>query len=631
MQDLYRGFKKIAEDDRSATLEHEQGHQLNIAKHGLSKKQKMALKRLPLFQARGTQEPEQTMPDAGNAAKQVGVNIADAVATKILQGATEATSTPVQQQLTPEQIAQMPEPTATSVEKGEPIAPAVGAEPVEPTNIMEQGGSRKIDVNQLPPAPLDIIAKTFSPTGSPHYEESKKLLEEERAQNRAIAEQAQKPQIPLEPGEKGPGILGATRATEAQPATKELTAEAQPAAEIAPQAAMQPAMPRPIKQLRPLTPEETIASSRTTASQKMMAYNQLIMKSMAERRALRERFEKDIRDKKIEPKKMYGDNVFKNIATVISLMMGGMAGGILKQENPALKMINEEIERDLERQKANINTETSLYKYNLDMMNDDIQAYTQAQNQMRQIALTQMDELLGKSYDPSNPMMALQLQAAASQLREQIDKSDAAVAERQQREKMLQALNSSSGVSNMDPSAFAQILVKDDGDRAKVLEEIKDRQTIAQSMPQVFKLFDTAVAENTALRTGTVPYIGRLFKKPDSVAALETLLTPLIKTQGPAREAEMQRIFHSVIPGPYDSDADVATKRKALNDYIKAMSQTPVSNAYQLNLNKFNATSFVDPQDVEKMQFLEYAQKNINSTDPAKRERSKKILQLYGR
>lgn len=629
MHDLYKGFRKIAEDDRSATLEHEQGHQLNIAKHGLSKKQKMALKRLPLFQAKGTQEPEQQMPDAGNAAKQVGINIADAVATKILQGASEATSTPVQQQLTPEQIAQMPEPTATSVETGEPIAPAVGAEPQQKIHGL---GS-----TPMPPGPLAgfIPGGDMAPDepGYKYAERKQKEYDEYIAQQKLIDEAEKSQQQRL----GGPGIFAALQPPapiENQPTLAETEEQKQisrPVAEIAPQAAMQPAMPKPVKQLRPLTPEETIASSRTTASQKMMAYNQLIMKSMAERRALREKFEKDIRSKQLEPKKMYGDNVFKNIATVISLMMGGMAGGILKQENPALKMINEEIERDLDKQKANINTETSLYKYNLDMMNDDIQAYTQAQNQMRQIALTQMDELLGKSYDPSNPMMALQLQAAASQLREQIDKSDAAVAERQQRENLLKSLNSSSGVSNMDPSGIAQIIIKDDGDRAKVFEEIKDRAVIADAMPEIFRLFDKAKAQNTALRTGTVPYVGGLFKKPDAVNSLEALMGKLIKTEGPARDTEVKRILKAIVPSPYDSDEDHETKRKTLKEYIRAASKTPVSNAYQLDLNKFKITNFVDPEDVEKMQFLEYAQKNINSTDPAKRERSKKILQLYGR
>lgn len=565
MQDLYKGFRKVAEDDKSATLQHEQGHKLNIAKNGLSKKQKAALKKLPLYQAEGTKEPEEAMEqpvlDAGEKAKQVGVNIADAVAEKILQGASESTS--------PRFIDSLPQAPEQQLGTHEAVQP-------------------------MPSVPQPEIPPQ-QPAITPTEKEN-------------LAEYSMGLQQKLE-----------------EPAIEDIAPE-----QVMPEPQMVPAMPKPVRQLRPLTPEETIASSKTTASQKMMAYNQMIVKTMEERRKLREKFEQDIRDRRIEPKKMYGEDTGKNILTAISLMLGGMAGGVLRQENPALRMINEEIERDLARQKENANLENNLYKYNLDMLGDDIEAYTQSMNQMRQIALTQMEEMMGKIYDPTNPMSALQMQAEAARLRAEIDKSEAAVAERKQREKLLQALDSSEGVSKMDPASLVQILVTDNGDRLKVLEEIKDRQTIAQTMPQIFNLFDRANKENTALRTGTVPYIGRFFKKPDSVAALETLLTPLIKTQGPAREAEMQRIFNSVIPAPYDDSDDIETKRTALKDYIKAMSQTPVSNAYKLNLNKFQTTSYADPQDTKKIQFLEYANQNINSPDPQKRQEAQFILRKYG-
>jgi len=568
MQDLYKGFRKIAEDEKSATLEHEQGHKLNIAKHGLSKKQKAALKKLPLYQAEGTQVPEekvaqQEMPDAGEQAKQVGVSIADAVAEKILEGATQST--------TPRMVDSLPQ--APQPELGVHEAPA----PMPTAPMMPQP--------EIPPNQPAI-----TPT---EKENLAQYVQEQQAPKEEL-------QVPVEEPQAQPEMPAAMPA------------------------------PKPPRQLKPLTDEEVIASSRTTASQKMAAYNNMILKTMRERQELRQKFEQDIKDKRIEPKQMYGEDTGKNILTVISLLLGGMAGGVLRQENPALKMINEEIERDIQRQKENIATEQNLYKYNLDMLGDDIDAYTQSVNQMRQIALTQMEEMMGKIYDPSNPMSNLQMQAEAAKLRAEIDRADAAVAERKQREKLLQALESSGGVSKMDPASIARILVSDSGDQAKVFEEIKDRQTIAKTMPQIFKLFDQANVENTALRTGTVPYVGRLFKKPDSVAALETLLTPLIKTQGPAREAEMKRIFDSIIPGPYDDAEDVVTKRNALNNYIAAVSQSPVSNAYGLNLEKFETTRFTDPSDARKNRLLEYARQNINSTDPEIRKEAEFVLRKYG-
>jgi hypothetical protein len=62
MQHLYKGFKKVAEDQQKAFLKHDNGHELHIAKSGLSKKHIKALEKLPLYQAEGTQEiPEQSV------------------------------------------------------------------------------------------------------------------------------------------------------------------------------------------------------------------------------------------------------------------------------------------------------------------------------------------------------------------------------------------------------------------------------------------------------------------------------------------------------------------------------------------------------------------------------------------
>ena len=381
MQDLYKGFRKIAENEKEATLEHEQGHKLNIAKNGLSRKQKAALKKLPLYQAEGTQVPQreiaqEQMPDAGEQAKQVGVNIADAVAEKILEGASQASTPVVEPQITPEQIEAMPSPVATDVKTGMPVAKGVGSEPAKQKAPLPPGLLASINPLNVPDMLPGETGQQYADRKQQEYdqywankqEQDKKISEAEKLSGPEPASAVQPPQ---QAPEEQPGLV---------PEQAKKPVQAQPQIP----AAMP--MARPPRQLKQLTDEEVIASSRTTASQKMAAYNNMILKTMKERQELRTKFEKDIRDKKIEPKTMYGEDTGKNILTVISLLLGGMAGGLLGQENPALRIINQEIERDIERQKANIATEQNLYKYNLDMLGSDIDAYTQSVNQMRQIA-----------------------------------------------------------------------------------------------------------------------------------------------------------------------------------------------------------------------------------------------------
>lgn len=614
MHDLYKGFKKVAEDDTSAVLEHEQGHRITLAKSGLGKKQKKALKNLSLHQAEGTQIPEEEQ-DAGNILKQIGAQITDAVAKKVVEGAEESV-------ITPQQIEQMPEPTATDIETGQPVYKGVGAPTIE-ERYLEALGPQKPVVG-----PLDVIKAGLKPGGaSQTYSQLQKGLEQKQV--------AQEQQKQLQEAQKSGLVQGPQPLKTPSPG---LVSEQKTPAEITQaqtELALAPA--RPMRVAVPMTPEQVIGSSKTTASQKMMAYNQLVMRTVQERKQAREEYLKQIKDRRIEPKRIYGEDTGKNILTAISLLLGGMAGGVLRQENPALRLINEEIERDLRRQKDNMAIEDNLYKDNLNMLGDEAAAYTQSMNQMRQIALMQMEEMMGRAYDPSNPMMALNMQAEAAKLRSQIDAADAAQAERIQQQKILQALNNSEGVSKMDPGALAQILVKDNGDRAKIYEEIKDRQTIASAMPEVLKLFEQAKDENQAFygilpkpTTFPLPFYGQL-KKPDSVKALETLLTPLIKTQGPAREPEMRRIFDTIVPAPFDTEDDQVLKRNALKQFISTLSAAPVSKAYGLDLDRFASTQYTAPEDLQRQQFLDYAQKNINSSDATKKARAQKILELYGR
>ncbi len=54
--ELYKGFKKVSEDDKSVTMAHPNGHKLQIAKNGLSSKLRRQLSSLPLNQAEGSEE-----------------------------------------------------------------------------------------------------------------------------------------------------------------------------------------------------------------------------------------------------------------------------------------------------------------------------------------------------------------------------------------------------------------------------------------------------------------------------------------------------------------------------------------------------------------------------------------------
>jgi len=584
MQDLYKGFKKVSEDNQSAMLEHENGHRLNIAKSGLSRRQKAALNKLPLHQAKGTEAvPVQTeMQPKSNPAEElqnVGAQIADAVAENMVRGAEQA--------ITPQQIEQMPDVNAMDVETGQPVAKGAGTTPggmtPEEINLVEMGGGTATPIAEL--------------------EQQRKQQEQaglSEGIDRQMAEEV--PAVPTEVAE----------APEEKPM-------------VAPPAPVVPTAPRIA---RPLTDEETIASPSTSMAQKMAAFGNLSIKTIKDKQELRKEYLKVLQEP-IEAKKMYGDGFLRNVATVVALLMGGASAGITGKENPVIRMIDQDIERDLQTQRQNREDKLNIFNQNMAMLDDEREAYVQSANAMREAYIAGIEEAKWR-VDPRNFAAQEVMDTALRELKAKRDELDAAEAMRLNKQKIMNAMENTGGVSDMDPAQLVPIMIDNDADRRKVFEEIDDMQRVAQSSPQLLRLFDQAAKDNTALRTIKVPYIGALGKLPESVSSYQALLNQLIKTQGPARDAEVMRVFKSVTPEPYDSESDVELKRKTLKDYLKGLTTAPTARAYGMDLNRFSRTKYSDPMDLKSDQMKEYARQNKNSADPEKRRRAEFIIRKYG-
>lgn len=154
MQDLYSGFRKVSEDEKTAVLEHDSGHKLNIAKSGLNKKQVAMLKKLPLYQAKGTGLVEEEVDtDAGQKLQNVGADIADAVAENIVKGVEEKVAAPT---LVEPEVSQMEPARDLSSTQQAPVAAAPMA---APASTLEPA-----PVSAPVPAPVAAAPAPVAPT-----------------------------------------------------------------------------------------------------------------------------------------------------------------------------------------------------------------------------------------------------------------------------------------------------------------------------------------------------------------------------------------------------------------------------------------------------------------------------------
>ena len=396
MQDLYKGFKKVNEDDSRAVLKHENGHELVIAKGGISKKQRRALDKLPIHQAEGTpteEENQMTVPelDSGDALKNIGAQITEAVAQKVIQGAEESIS--------PQQIAAMPEPTATDVATGEPVYRGARATPAE------EPGPRFAPKRPLPPTlfssinPLAVPDYLPGETGDQYAARKQREYDEYQAAQRGEVTEP----VAMEPGEQGPGILGAAAPSLQEPVpttTEEVAEQVEPTPERRPldlgRPLQAPAITRP--------PEEVMVDPNVSEADRAHAFIRAAQNVQARIEQADIDFRAEMRkpENQINPDRLYENmSTGKKIRTMIGILLGGAAGGILRQENPVMAMLNKQIERDIESQRASRADKMNLYKQNLDILKDGRAAYFQTATQLRGIVEMKLQDAKLK-LDPNN-------------------------------------------------------------------------------------------------------------------------------------------------------------------------------------------------------------------------------------
>lgn len=599
MQDLYKGFKKVAEDDLKATLRHENGHELNIAKSGLSKKQKVQLEKLPLHQAQGTEE---------------------------IQDPTERLQTQVD--LEDKKLQQLQSEMQAAKEAGEPLVPQYSEAPAYQLKRQIEG--------EQPVGPIDYLVPNLTLTKPGEESLSgneilKRRLEEQQARELDKQLQLQKPVLTQPELLKEEYEKQTTEGLAKQPAPSEaqLKQAAAPSAPTGmPREIIAPAKALTAEAVKVMAPDEVISSPYTSVMQKINAHNQMFMDSVKRKAAADEEFQRSMRNNTIDVNRVYHDmSTGRKIRTIIGMLLGGMAGGILRTENPLQKMLNEEIERDVNAQKQDKSDKMNLYKMHYERLGDEGMAHQQAANNLRQAALMEMEYAMGK-LGPESQMGRLAIQSAANQLRLQNQQAISGIAALEQRKK-IQGLINSGKTQNIDPSELVNFLVTDDGSKAKVLEEIRDAQNLSANANKILNLFDKAAEERGV--GGHLKNFPGVWRRSEYANSLEQLLDPFFKDiAGQNREATKQATFKRIIPEFMDKEGDIPIKRKALIDWMRATQSAPVSKSYGLPLEKFSSTTWTDPTIEKENQFIDYAKRNLGNPDPIVQKRVNFIKNKYG-
>lgn len=349
MKELYRGFKKVSDDENRAILKHENGHELTIAKSGLNKNTLKMLEKLPLYQANGTPTKDTTGTEIGN-----GQSVEE------LQKEMEAAKSGKL----------MAEEPAYSGEAYKPKS-----EPAQQTPSIEYNSPEFQKLAQawngaenIPQNVIDDLVQR----GAPGFGSSS-------VAGSGLAQTPQIEQLNQQMQQAGIGVQ--PQAPQAQLA-------------VTPQ-------PKPVARTiaapaRPRTPEEILADPKATPADQYQAHIELSNRYNQQMLEEDKRFEEAMKNDEINPNRIYANQDFpQKVSTIIGLMLGGIGAGLTGGENVVQKMLDNQVRMDVEEQKRQSDKKTNLYKIHLDRLGNARDAEIATANNLRQAALVKMEQAAG--------------------------------------------------------------------------------------------------------------------------------------------------------------------------------------------------------------------------------------------
>ena len=199
-----------------------------------------------------------------------------------------------------------------------------------------------------------------------------------------------------------------------------------------------------------------------------------------ENQAQSEAFMQHMRDNpKLDPNRLYSNmDTGSKITSAIALMLGGIAQGMHGGENPAMQVMNNAIQRDVQAQMQDRSDKMNLFKMNQENLHDNMQAALATQSQLYTIAKFKLEAAQGQ-------VTSAQAQAGLQMSKLGID----------QQISQLNLNRSLMADNTVDPVFKIPYLVKDPVEQKAAIAAVGRLKELAQLKAQDKAAFDSAASE----------------------------------------------------------------------------------------------------------------------------------------
>lgn len=498
-------FKKVRVSNNASTLRSPEGHEIKIAHSALSPKFRDQLHAMPINLADGTKDEPVKAEDTGPV--------------KAEDSAPDDSPTVSIGQ--PDDSVPLPIPTAAPDAPAQPIAANAPGGDVTPPSPQElataQAQQPDGTIPQQPDAPAAQAPAPAQPQAAPPDQFGNQAASEQYI--KGINAQQQ-------------GITGEKNALQAQ---SHMEAQA-------------------------LT--EAIQNQQLQAKTYQDHYNQLD----SERQAV----QNDIQNQHIDPSHYLNSmGTGQRIATGIGLILGGFGSGLAHQQNLASNFLDDQINRDIDAQKADLGKKQNLLSANLQQFGNLKDATLMTKVMQNDIVSNQLKQAAAKTGD----------QMAASRALQQSGKLDTDSANAIGQFAMKRTLLSGMQNGTVSPDKVVNFLVPEN-QRAEANKELTTAQNMATQRDNLLSAFDQLTKLNTLGNRITSP-----IQTPKQVAAIEEpLLAQLVKDSEGRVTPQDTEMIRPLFSGILTSKDTVGIKRAQLDKFITEKMHFPILQSYGINI-----------------------------------------------
>lgn len=287
---------------------------------------------------------------------------------------------------------------------------------------------------------------------------------------------------------------------------------------------------------------------------------------------------------KIDPQRyMSSMGGWQRALTAVGLILGGIGGGLLHQENPAMQMLNANINRDIDAQKAELDKRMNLLGANLRHFGNLRDAMDMTRVQQMDIIADQLKKVAAQATNPLARDRALQL---VGQLNQQTAPIMSMLA-------MRRTIVGQQAAGQIDPAQAIRMIVPPEHQN-QATKELGMAQAMSKSRDDAMGIFDKLTHINTLVGRGTAP-----IQTMKQVSALRDNAAIGIARDEAGRVNEYEfNAAKQLFPSPGDDANTIATKRQNLLNMMQRKMNAPTLQMY--GINPFNSGRY-SPQGEKRI------------------------------